>query len=235
VPIENKTRFRVLLVHGSWADGSCWRRLVTPLTALGYDPVAVQLPLSSFEDDLAALERCIARSPVPAILVGHSYGGAVISGIDAAAHLVEALVYVAASAPDAGETLGSLMTANPAAAAATMEVDSGGYAWAADLASFHEAFGRDLADEDAAAAFAAQKPLHVSLIDAAPATAAWRKLPSHYLVAEDDSLFSPVTQYFLAERMAAWVESVPAGHMLPLTRPEVIVDTINSAAKSIST
>jgi pimeloyl-ACP methyl ester carboxylesterase len=163
---------------------------------------------------------------MPTILVGHSYGGAVISAVDPAEHDIKGLVYIAASAPDVGETLGSLMTANLAEATVAMDVDSDGYAWAADRDSLRLAFGRDLSADDVNVLFAAQKPLHVSLIDASPKHAAWRHLPSHYLVAEHDALFSPITQLFLAKRMNASLRRVRSGHMLPLAQPMSILNLI---------
>jgi pimeloyl-ACP methyl ester carboxylesterase len=220
---------RVLLVHGSWADGSCWQRVISELQALGHDPVAVQLPLTAFEDDVATLVRCLERSNLPTVLVGHSYGGAVISAVDVADHPVKALVYAAASAPDIGETMGSVMTMNDARVTVAMDVDAGGYAWAAGLDSFHEAFGSELPRDFAATLFAVQKPLNISLVGASPAHAAWRHVSSHYLVADDDALFSPDTQIFLAERMKAHIKHAPSGHMLPITQPDAIIEMILAA------
>jgi pimeloyl-ACP methyl ester carboxylesterase len=224
-----QTATRVVLVHGSWADGSSWSRVIPTLQRSGLDVAAVQLPLTSFDEDVDALHRVLAASEAPTVLVGHSYGGAVISAADDGVGDVRELVFVAASAPDAGEPLASLMTLNSADGAIAMRADEDGYVWAADAANFQDVAAQDLPLDDARLFVAVQKPIHSDVFAASLRHPAWRRLPSRYVVAANDRLFSPTTQRHLATRMGASLIELGGSHMLIQSAADAVAGVIVGA------
>lgn len=222
---------RVLLVHGAWADGSCWAKVIQALAPSGADVRAVQLSMRTLEEDTATVRRALLMSAKPTVLVGHSYGGAVITASDCRRACVQGLVYIAASAPQEAEEFGTLMTLHPAAVSPETAVDEGGFVWASSPENFREAVAQDMPAAETRVLFAVQKPVHGSLFGASAESCNWRVFPSWYLVAMRDQLFSPETQRLLASRMGAITRIADGGHMLPLSHPSKVADVIREALR----
>ena len=219
----------VVLVHGAWADGSCWSNVILSLRRQGLSVTSAPIPLTSLTDDAAALRRVIERVDGPVILVGHAYAGAVI----AAAHddRVKALVYVAALAPDEGETVADVFyRAAPHPEAPKLAPDAHGFIWMPE-----EGFGRAVAHEaspDQLAIMAAvQRPIAVKCIQEKAPTPAWKTKPSWYLLAEKDRMIVPETQRFMAERMGATIRSHAVDHAPMYTAPNLVVDVVLEGAR----
>ncbi|RQP23501.1 alpha/beta fold hydrolase [Piscinibacter terrae] len=221
----------VVLVHGLYADGSSWAKVVPILQKAGLHVTAVQNPTTSLADDVEATRRALAQQDGPTILVGHSYGGMVISeaGTDAK---VSALVYVAARAPDAGEDYPALAKTFPPAPAGK------GLAWGGDGFGrlSEEAFVRDFAgDLDPAQArvyYAVQQPVGRAVTTAKTTVAAWRAKPSWYVVSKQDRTIDPDFQRFMAKRMNATTTEVDASHVSMISRPEEIAQVILAASRA---
>ena len=199
------------------------------LLAAGLEVVSVHEPLSSFEADVAATKRAIERAPGSVILVGHSYGGAVISeaGNDAK---VSALVYVAAFAPDSHESINDLGRDQPPPAwLGALQVDTGGFGWLpAD--TIRSDFAQDLCASEQALLAVKQGPIAVASFDAAPSHAAWHDKPSWYVIANEDHMIDPHAQAFMAERMAAKTSNVDSSHVVMLSHPDPVARAILAAA-----
>ena len=191
----------VVLVHGAFADGSSWAKVIAVLQARGYNVTAVQIPLTSLADDVAATRRALARQEGPVILAGHSWAGVVITeaGVDPK---VAGLVYVAAFAPDQGETVAELGKAYPAPPAlAAPIVDAQGF-MSLTIKAF-EQFGSDLPERDARVAAATQGPINVSAFGAQVSSVAWKTKPCWYIVSKLDAAIAPDEERFFAKRMKA--------------------------------
>jgi pimeloyl-ACP methyl ester carboxylesterase len=224
----------IVLVHGAFADGSAWSRVIPHLQRDGFRVVAVQNPLSSQEADVATTRRVIESQPGPVIAVGHSYGGAVITGAAAGNPQVKALVYVAAFAPEAGEVLGQLYEKfGPADLGAALAPDSGGFL-SIDPAKLHAVFAHDVTAEEAAVMAATQKPIHGSAFAGSVPQAAWKDIPSYYLVATGDRAIKPELQRYMAHRIGATTTELDASHVPFLSHPTVVADFIASAARNVS-
>jgi pimeloyl-ACP methyl ester carboxylesterase len=221
----------VVLVHGAYADGSCWSDVIGRLQHAGLRATAVQNPLTSLADDVAATRRILALQDGPTVLVAHSWGGMVISeaGVDPN---VSALVYVAARAPDAGEDYAALAAKYPTPPASAGLVKSGGFAQLSE-----EAFLRDFAgDIDPAKArilYAVQGRISDTLFAAKTRNAAWRSKPSWYAVSTEDRTISPELERFMADRMKAKTIEVKASHLSLISHPQEITDLILNAAGRI--
>jgi len=219
----------VVLVHGGFVDGSGWAGVHKILTADGYKVTIVQNPTTSLADDVAVTRRALAAQDGPAILVGHSYGGVVISeaGVDPK---VKGLVYVAAFAPDAGESVSSLI-ANPAPGAPVPPIlpPQDGYLFL-DKAKFAAAFAADVKPEDAALMADSQVPWGVAALAGAVTAPAWKVKPSWYLVAQNDHMIPPPAQRAMAGRAKATVVEVPGSHAVYVSRPEAVAKLIETAA-----
>ncbi|MCW5714303.1 MAG: alpha/beta hydrolase [Bauldia sp.] len=221
----------VVLVHGAWADGSGWQAVYDLLVAAGYTVAIVQNPLTSLADDVAAVDRVLARMSGPTILVGHSYGGTVIT--EAGDNpTVAGLVYVAAFAPDVGESTFGLLAGGPQP---PIEVSADGFAFF-QRDAFIVAFASGL--DPAFAAFLAdvQIPISVEAAGAAPlSVAAWHDKPSWYVMATDDHIIPPDAQRQMATRAGATiVEDTGAGHIGFVVHAQVTADTIMQAAAAIA-
>jgi pimeloyl-ACP methyl ester carboxylesterase len=224
----------VLLVHGAWADGSCWSKVIPLLQAKGLRVTAAQIPLTSFEDDVAVTRRLLSTMPSPTVLVGHSYGGAVITAAAADAPNVKALVYITALGLDEGESLAALSAQGPApAGASAVEPDDHGFLWI-NRSRFHDAFAADATDEEAAIMAVVQKPLSVASFTGTCGVPAWKTIPSWYLQCTDDQMIPPPAQGFMAERMGATVRRVAASHAVFMAHPGEVADIIGLAAASAS-
>ncbi len=223
----------VVLVHGAWADGSSWGRVISLLLEKGFNVSAAQIPLTSLEDDIADTQRLLLLQKGPTVLVGHSYGGAVISGAGMAAPEVKALVYIAAFGLDEGESLDGLSKQGPApAGAAQVRPDDNGFLWI-DRAGFHQAFAADVDSTEAAVMASVQKPLSIASFTGKEGAPAWKKLPSWYLISSDDQMIPPPAQEFMAKRMGATVQSVQASHASLVSRPKEVAEIIALAAQSL--
>lgn len=218
----------IVLVHGAWADGSSWAKVIAPLAARGFNVVAAPLPLTSFDDDVAALERTLERTEGPVILVGHAYAGAVIG----AAHgeKVKALVYVAALAPDEGETVADVFyRAEPHAKAPKLAPDAHGLIYLPDEA-FAAAFAQNASNEELPVLRAVQRPISPACITVPMRQPLWRDRPAWFLIAEDDRMIVADTQRFMAARMNARTRSQALDHTPMVTAPDAVVEIILEAA-----
>jgi len=223
----------IVLVHGAFADGSGWSRVIPFLEQDGYTVTAVQNPLTSLADDVAATRRVIRSQPGPVVLVGHSYGGAVITAAATETPQVKVLVYVAAFAPDAGESLGQLLgSMAPSDIGPALVPDAGGFL-GIDRARFHEVFAKDLSPAEARIMAATQKPIAGPIFETPVTGAAWRQLPTWYLVASEDRAINPDLERFLAKRMRARTSEVQASHVPFLSRPRDVAAVILEAARSV--
>ena len=218
----------IVLVHGAWSDGSVWKDVLIPLAHEGYSVRAAQLPLQSYEGDVAAVNLLLDRVDGPVLLVGHSYSGAVIS--KAGHHSkVQALAYITAFAPEADEVFGSLLSMHPAAVPVTLEPDAGGYLWInSEFAA--NALGHDLHRGIIHLAVAVQKPAHSELFASKLSDPAWKHKPSSYLVTTEDRVLAPETQRALARRIGARTEEVAASHLVPLSQPDAVAQFIRASA-----
>jgi pimeloyl-ACP methyl ester carboxylesterase len=217
----------VVLVHGAWADGSSWAKVIGPLAAMGANVLAVPLVLTSFADDLAAVERTLERAQEPVVLVAHAYAGAVIAATRS--EKVKALVYVAALAPDEGETVADIFYRNkPHPLAPKLAPDQHGLIYLPHEA-FAAAFAQNASAEELTVLEAVQRPLSPACISVKMGRPLWKDVRVWFLVAEEDRMIVHETHRFMAERMRARVRSYPVDHTPMVTAPEVVVDIIREA------
>jgi pimeloyl-ACP methyl ester carboxylesterase len=219
----------IVLVHGAWADGSCWNNIILPLRHQGLSVTAAPIPLTSLTDDVAALRRVIERTRGQIILVAHAYAGAVIASVDE--DRVKSLVYIAALAPDEGETVADVFyRTTPHPEAPHLAPDAYGFIWMPE-----EGFGRAVAHKasrDQLAIMAVvQRPIAVQCIQEKAPVPAWKKTPSWYLLAEEDRMIVPETQRFMAERMGSTIRSHAVDHTPMHTEPELVVSLIREAVR----
>lgn len=221
----------IVLVHGAFADGSSWDRVTPLLEARGYKVVAVYDPMSSLADDVAATRRVIDAQPGPVVLVGHSYGGAVITeaGNDSK---VAALVYVAAFAPDSGESINGLGQGQPPPPWVTqLVVDSGGFASLPAEVVAND-FAQDVTPAEARLLATKQGPIALRCFDDHITQAAWHTKPTWYVRAEADHMIDPGAQAVMAKRANAKLTSVRASHVVMLSRPREVAAVILAAAST---
>jgi pimeloyl-ACP methyl ester carboxylesterase len=221
----------VVLVHGAWADGSSWAKVITRLAADGLTVVAAPLPLTSFQDDVAALDRTLERMKGPIVLVAHAYAGAVIG----ATHdeRVRALVYIAALAPDEGETVANVFyRTDPHPQAPKLAPDNHGLIYLPESA-FATAFAQNAAEDELAVLAAVQRPISAACITVAVERPLWKERPSWYLVAVQDRMIVHENQRYMAERMKARVRTHPVDHTPMVTAPAVVVDIIREAIAGV--
>jgi pimeloyl-ACP methyl ester carboxylesterase len=219
----------IVLVHGGWADGSGWSKEIPILTAAGHKVIAVQLPLHSLSDDVATVKRAVEHVGGPAILVGHSYGGAVITNAGYNNPNVKGLVYIAAFAPDEGQSLSNF--ADPSKFPKELFiVDSGGFIYL-NPKIFRENFAQDVDPAEADIMAIAQKPFHQSDFVAKSGPPAWKQLPTWYQISTADHMISPDVQRMFAQRMNATTISLPASHASYVSHPNEIAEFILNAAK----
>jgi pimeloyl-ACP methyl ester carboxylesterase len=223
----------IVLAHGAWADGSSWDKVIRGLRAAGVNSVAAPLPLTSLADDVAALERSIERVAGPAVLVGHAYAGAVIAGTRS--EKVKVLVYVAALAPDEGETVADVFYhTEPHPMAPKLAPDAHGLIWLPQEA-FAAAFAPHASAEEQAVLFAVQRPIALPCISTKVGRPLWKDRPTWYLLAEADHMIVSETQRFMAERMRAEVRSYKLDHTPSVTAPHMVVDIIREATRAVAT
>jgi pimeloyl-ACP methyl ester carboxylesterase len=219
----------VVLVHGAWSDGSCWSSVILTLRKQGMKVVAAPIPLTSLSGDAAALQRVIERTTGPVILVGHAYGGAVIGAVQH--DRVKALVYIAALAPDEGETVADgFYRAAPHAEAPHLEPDIDGFIWMPEE-GFSRAVAHSASPDQLAIMAAIQRPIAVQCIREKAPTPAWKKTPSWYFIAEDDRMILAETQRFMADRMGATLRSHAVDHTPMHKAPHLVSDLLLDVAR----
>jgi pimeloyl-ACP methyl ester carboxylesterase len=222
---------RVVLVHGAWADGSSWSKVIPLLQAKGIDTVAVQLPLTTLAGDVATVRRAIALHDGPVVLAGHSYGGAVITEAGNDPRVV-GLVYVAAFAPDAGESVGSVSEPYPPAPlGAELRPDAEGFL-SISAKGFAEDFAQDVPEEELRVLWAAQGPTNAAVFGTPISSAAWKTKPSWFVVAEQDRAIPPALEKAEAERMKATTINVAASHLVMISHPKEVADLIEKASSA---
>ena len=222
----------IVLVHGAFADASCWSKVLLRLEQAGYPTIAVQNQLNTLADDIAWTKRAVAAVKGPVVLVGHSYGGAVITGAGVGSPNVKSLVYIAAFGPDAGEKIVELHGKfGPAPLGSALIPDSAGYL-TIDRSKFHEVFAGDVTADEAYVMGATQKPFAGAAFAGSVDTPAWKTLPSYYLVATEDKAILPQLQRFMAQRMGAKsIVEVKSSHLPYVSQPDEVVKLIEAAAQ----
>jgi pimeloyl-ACP methyl ester carboxylesterase len=219
----------IVLVHGAFADGSSWARVIPILQRDGYTVIAVQNPLTSLAADVETTKRVVDAQKGPVVLVGHSYGGAVITEAAAGSANVKALVYLAAFAPEVGEPIGAYGEKYPTALGAGLRPDAAGFLYI-DPAQFHDLFAADIPVAETKVAAATQKPIIGSVFGASVEHAAWKTIPSWYLVSQDDKAINPDLERFYAKRMGAKTTEIKASHVAFLSHPADVARLIEQAA-----
>jgi pimeloyl-ACP methyl ester carboxylesterase len=228
-PVRN-----IVLVHGAFVDGSSWNGVVAHLQQKGYHVSSVQNPLTSLADDVAATRRVLARQDGPTLLVGHSWGGVVITEVGANAPNVAGLVYVAAIAPDLHESTVDLLKRGaqmPAGQAIT--ADANGFLWL-DRTRYHADFAADVPENVTRVLSAAQAPISGKAFSETVSQVGWKEKPSWYVLTTKDRAVSPEVQRFMAERMGAKIVPVASSHLVPVSHAGAVADVIDRAARELS-
>src|SRR5262245_55823742 len=222
----------VVVVHGAWADGSSWARVITALRVEAVNVSAAPLPLTSLAEDVAALNHSLDRTEGPIVLAGHAYAGAVIAL--ARPERVKALVYVTALAPQQGEKVVDVFyRLPPHPQAPKLTPARNGLIWLPEGA-FATAFAQNASVNDRAVLVAVQRPISVNCITVPAGRPLWKDVPSWFLVAEDDQMIVPETQRYMAERMKAKIKPHPVDHTPTVTAPKAVVDVIRDAIDSVA-
>jgi len=232
-PTDMQALPNIVLVHGAWADGSSWSSVIEGLQADGYHVTAPQFPLTSLADDVGRLRHVLALQDGPTLIVGHSYGGQVMTALGDDAPNAAGLVYIAAFGLDEGESLGGLLSQGPPTPALAHQfVDGQGFVWLTE-ADFVNHFAGDLDPVKAKVLYAAQQPLSTSAFGEVIGVPAWKSLPSWYLVAQDDEALPPDAERMFASRMGATTVEVPSGHLAMLSHPADVVKLTETAAEAL--
>ena len=224
------SKITIVLVHGAWAECASWNEIILPLQKQGLNVVCAPIPLTTLSDDVGALDRVLGRVGGDIVLVGHAYAGAVIGATKN--ERVKLLVYVAALAPDEGETVADVFyRESPHAQAPKMAPDDGGFIWMPPE-GFENAFAQDAASDVKSILLATQQPINVKCIQEKVPRPLWKHRPSWFLVAENDRMIPPKTQHFQAVRMKATVRAHAVDHSPMLTAPNVVVDVLAEAIRN---
>jgi pimeloyl-ACP methyl ester carboxylesterase len=223
---ENST---IVLVHGAWADGYCWSNIILPLERHGLKVICAPIPLTSLTNDTAALTDALDRTAGSVVLVGHAYSGAVIAAVRE--ERVKSLVYVAALAPEEGETVAKVFYREPSSPEAPkLSPDSRGFIWMAED-GFSRAVAHKASPEQAKIAAAVQRPIAVQCIQEPAPVPLWKSKPSWFLIAEEDRMINPKTQHFMAERMGSTVRAHRVDHTPMYSEPALVIDIVLEAAR----
>jgi pimeloyl-ACP methyl ester carboxylesterase len=226
-------RPNIVLVHGAWADGSCWSGVIERLQNDGFQVRAPQFPLSSLTDDVARLRQVLDFQDGPTIVVGHSYGGQIITALGQDAPHVVGLVYIAAFALDEGESLGALLSQGPVTPAlAHLFTDSRGFGWLSED-DFVNHVAADVEPTRARVLYAVQQALAASAFTDVMGAPAWRSLPSWYLVAQNDEAIPPEAERQFATRMGATTVEAPSSHVAMVSHPQDVAELIEKAAEHV--
>ena len=219
----------IVLVHGAWADGSCWRNVILPLERRGLQVICAPIPLTSLTNDATALSQALERTSGPVVLVGHAYSGAVIAAVRE--ERVKSLVYIAALAPDEGETVAKVFYRDPKSPESPkLAPDAHGFIWIPD-GGFRQAVAHKASAEQTSIATAVQRPIAVQCIQEPAPTPTWKTKPSWFLIAEEDRMINPKTQHFMADRMHAKIHPHHVDHSPMYSEPRLVVDVILEAAR----
>ncbi|HEY9671567.1 MAG TPA: alpha/beta hydrolase [Waterburya sp.] len=222
----------IVLVHGSWADATSWQHVIPLLQQDGYTVTAVQNPLTSLPDDIATTKRVIDAQHGPVVAVGHSYGGAAITGAAAGKEQVKALVYIAGWAPEPGESVSQLIGRYALPPLSTAIVaDTAGFLYI-DREKFHEVFAKDVSPVEAQVMAVTQKPAASVAFEQSVDSAAWQTIPSWYLVSQEDQAINPDLERFMAKRIGAKTTEIKASHVSYISHPREIANLIIEAASS---
>jgi pimeloyl-ACP methyl ester carboxylesterase len=226
-------RPNIVLVHGAWADGSCWSAVIERLQADGYHVTAPQFPESSLAADVARLRQVLALQDGPTIVVGHSYGGQIMTALGTDAPNVFGLVYIAAFGLDEGESLGALLAQGPVTPALAHQfTDPQGFVWLSED-DFVNHFAADVDPVKAKVMYAVQQPLAAAAFGDVMGVPAWKALPTWYLVAEDDQALPPDAERQFAARMGATTVEIPSSHVAMVSHPDDVAQLIQTAAKAV--
>lgn len=224
----------IVLVHGAFANASGWSDVISRLQQRGYNVVAVENPLSGLAVDVATTKRLVDAQPGNVVLVGHSYGGAVITGASAGDPKVKALVFVAAFAPEADEPLKTVGAKYPAPPLnATLKPDAAGFLYI-DTAKFHDVFAADLPIAQTRIMAVTQKPLAAAVFDQSTSGAGWKNIPTWFIVAKNDHAINPDAERFYAKRANAKTTEVESSHVVFLSHPDAVVKVIVDAAVAVT-
>jgi pimeloyl-ACP methyl ester carboxylesterase len=226
-------RPKIILVHGAWADGSCWSDVIERLQAEGFAVRAPQFPLSSLDDDVARLREVLEFQDGPTIIVGHSYGGQIMTALEEDTPNVVGLVYIAAFGLDEGESLGALLSQGPVTPALAHQfTDSRGFVWLSED-DFVNHFAGDVDPKRARVMYAVQQALASSAFTDVMGIPAWKSVPSWYLVAENDEAIPPDAERQFAARMGATTVEIPSSHVAMVSHPAEVADLVENAASSV--
>jgi pimeloyl-ACP methyl ester carboxylesterase len=231
-PESKKTGFpqdaSIVLVHGAWADGSCWRNIILPLEQQGLRVICAPIPMTSLSNDVTALGWALERTTGPVVLVGHAYSGAVIAAVTG--ERVKSLVYIAALAPDEGETVAKVFYRDPKPPESPkLAPDTHGFIWIPD-GGFQQAVAHKSSAEQTNIAQAVQRPINVQCIQEPAPAPLWKAKPSWFLIAEEDRMINPITQHYMADRMHAKVHARHVDHSPMYSAPRLVIDVIVEAA-----
>jgi pimeloyl-ACP methyl ester carboxylesterase len=226
-------RPNIVLVHGAWADGSCWSGVIARLQAEGFRVTAPQFPLTSVADDVARLRQVLDFQEGPTVVVGHSYGGQVMTALGEDAPNVVGLVYIAAFGLDEGESLGQLLSQGPVTPALEhLFTDARGFGWLSEQ-DFVEHFAGDVDSTTSHVMYAVQQPIASSAFTDVMGVPAWKSLPSWYLVAQNDEAIPPDAERQFATRMGATTTEVPSSHVAMVSHPTEVTQLIAKAAEQV--
>ena len=229
---QSRDSVSVVLVHGAWADGSSWDSVIRPLQSRGVHVIAAPIPLTSLSDDVKALDRALERTKGPVVLGAHAYAGAVIGSTRN--ERVQGLVFIAALAPDEGETVADVFyRETPHSLAPQLAPDAHGVIWMPDE-GFPAAFAQNATREQAALFAATQRPIAVACIQEKAPQPGWKRTPSWFLVAEEDRMINPKAQHFMAQRMKAKIRSEKVDHTPLVTAPNPVVELLSEAIAHVT-
>jgi pimeloyl-ACP methyl ester carboxylesterase len=231
---SSKSQTSVILIHGAWADGSSWSAVIEQLQAEGHKVTAPQFPMTSLADDVARLRQVLTLQDGPTVLVGHSYGGQIMTALGADAPNVVGLVYIAAFGLDEGESLGALLAQGPPTPALVHQfVDERGFV-RLSKDDFVNHFAADVDPVKARVLYAVQQPLAAAAFNEVMGVPSWKSLPSWYMVASDDQALPPDAERLFAKRMGATVVEVPSSHLAMVSHPGDVAKLTRTAAEAVS-
>jgi pimeloyl-ACP methyl ester carboxylesterase len=231
---QMNARLNIVLVHGAWADGSSWSAVIERLQANGYTVTAPQFALAALADDVARLRQVLTRQSGPTLVVGHSYGGQIMTALGTDAPHVVGLVYIAAFGLDEGESIGALLNQAPTSPAlAHLDIDQQGFAWLPED-DFVNHFAADVEPVKAKVMHAVQQPLPGSALGEVMTIPAWKSLPSWYLVADNDQAIPPDAERLFAQRMGATTVEVGTNHVAMVSHPDEVVTLVTTAGECLA-
>jgi pimeloyl-ACP methyl ester carboxylesterase len=223
----------IVLVHGAWADGSCWSGVIERLQADGYHVTAPQFPESTLAADVARLRQVLHRQDGPTVVVGHSYGGQIMTALGADAPNAAGLVYIAAFGLDEGESIGALAAQGPPTPAlAHLDIDAAGFAWLPEE-DFVKHFAADVDPVKARVMYAVQQPVAASAFQDVMGMPAWKSLPTWFMVATADEAIPPAAERQFAARMGATTIEIASSHVAMVSHPDEVAELIETAAMAV--